>query len=112
MSEAAGMLAKGLWQEGVLSQLLFTENSTCGQPCLKEGSGDLLGDEFEFRIKGLSVGIFDLRLFPSWKTKAIVSCLPFPGSAAFQNTGAFMDQSICLEMGNSACIVCVCFVLP
>ena len=41
----------------------------------------------------------------------MASCLPFPGSAAVPSTQAFMDQSICLEIGNTACGVCVCFVI-
>lgn len=64
VSEAAGTLAEGLWQEGVLSQLPATGKQHMGMTSsprrfFPEPSGS--GVKLEFRMKELSVGIKGLQ---------------------------------------------------
>jgi hypothetical protein len=79
------MLAKGLWQDGLLSQLPFTGKqhmwmTSASRRFLPEPSGG--GDEFEFRMKLLSVWVKSPQpgLVPVTEDKGrpVASCLPFP----------------------------------
>lgn len=56
VSEAAGMLAKGLWQEGALRQLLSSGKQHMWTALYQGGLWRPRGDELEFKVKGVICG--------------------------------------------------------